>query len=98
MGQDVFTVPVINCAYFVFDWDRFTSDNPYSFNELIKEIRQDKFDFVEQVDLGYKFKKRDLDWWMEQGPKLASRLLHPPETSRAKNSAITSWIILRALE
>jgi hypothetical protein len=91
MGQDVFTVPVINCAYFVFDWDRFTSDNPYSFNELIKEIRQDKFDFVEQVDLGYKFKKRDLDWWMEQGPEARKQIA--PSTRDIKGKEFCDNIV-----
>ncbi len=68
MGQDVFTIPVINCAYYVFDWDRFTSDNPYTFDELINSIKQDKFKFKEQIeDLGCRFNKRDLDWWMSQG-------------------------------
>ncbi len=65
IGQDVFCIPVVNCAYFVFDWARFTSDKPYTFGELIKSIRQDKFKLKEQMtDEGCRYKKRDLDWWM----------------------------------
>lgn len=75
MGQDVFTIPVINCAYVVFDWDRFTSDKPYTFNELIHSIRQDKFNFKEQIEAGSKFKKRDLDWWMSQGEEAKKQIM-----------------------
>jgi hypothetical protein len=52
MGQDVFKVPVINCSYFIFDWDRFTSDEPYTFNELIKSIKFDKMQVEPQVKMG----------------------------------------------
>ncbi len=78
MGQDVFRVPVVNCSYFVFDWDRFTSKNPYTFNELIQVIRHDKMELEPQVKAGYKFAKRDLDWWMEQGPEARKQIKPSP--------------------
>lgn len=66
IGQDVFTAPVVNCAYYVFDWSRFLSDNPYTFNELIHSIRQDKFDVKKQMtEDGCVYKKADLDFWLE---------------------------------
>lgn len=69
IGQDVFQVPVVNCSYFVFDWDRFTSDNPYTFAELVSDIQFAKFDIKKQIDQdGCVFKKRDLQWWKDQGP------------------------------
>jgi hypothetical protein len=52
IGQDVFKAPVVNCAYYLFDWERLTSDNPYTFQELIAEIRQDKFKIREQIEDG----------------------------------------------
>lgn len=78
LGQDVFKVPVVNCSYFIFDWDRFTSDNPYTFNELIKSIRFDKMNVEDQVKRGYSFQKRDLDWWLEQGAE-ARKQIKPSE-------------------
>jgi hypothetical protein len=64
IGQDIFTIPVVNCAYFIFDWDRFVSDNPYTFEELIKDIQFAKFNIYKQVkEDGYSFKKEDLKWW-----------------------------------
>lgn len=74
LGQDVFTVPVVNCAYYIFDWDRFISNNPYTFNELVQDIRLDKFNVEEQVKEGYKFSKRDLEWWAEQGDEAKKQI------------------------
>jgi hypothetical protein len=74
LGQDVFTVPVINCSYFIFDWDRFTSDTPYTFQELISVIRQDKFCLEPQVESGYSFSKRDIDWWFSQGEEAKTQI------------------------
>ena len=42
LGQDVFEIPVLDCSYMIFDWDRFTSDNPYTLNELVSLAQKDK--------------------------------------------------------
>lgn len=68
IGQDVFTAPIVNCAYYIFDWERFIS-NPYTFEELIDKIQFVKFNVYEQVKAGYSFKKEDLDWWNEHENK-----------------------------
>lgn len=74
IGQDIFSAPVVNCSYFVFDWDRFTSDNPYTFNELVQSIKLAKFDLKWQAEHGYTFKAEDLDWWKEQGAEALKQL------------------------
>lgn len=74
IGQDVFTAPVVNCAYFIFDWSRFTSDEPYTFNELIKHVRVDKFDIKSQMNRdGCSFKKSDLEFW-NQNPEAKKQI------------------------
>jgi hypothetical protein len=79
IGQDVFQVPIVNCSYYIFDWDRFTSNNPYTFNELIKEIKFAKFNVQQQVEEdGCVFHKQDLQWWMDQGPE-ARKQIKPSE-------------------
>lgn len=77
IGQDVFTAPVINCAYYVFDWTRFTSDNPYTFNELVTgEIKQDKFKLERQVkEDGYRYNKDDLQFWLDQGDEARKQIM-----------------------
>lgn len=74
IGQDVFTCPVVNCAYYIFDWDRFT-ENPYSFEELIESIKLTKFDLKAQAQQGIKPKKSDMDWWLQLPRDVFSQLL-----------------------
>lgn len=63
MGQDIRTCPVVNCAFYAFDYDRFTTD-PYSFDELIKNIQQVKFDVEYQVDkYNYKIEEKAIQFW-----------------------------------
>lgn len=67
IGQDAQRVPVIDCSYFVFDWERFTK-KPYEMEELIENIRKDKLDIKHQVtELGYAYTKEDIDFWTNQG-------------------------------
>jgi hypothetical protein len=75
IGNYVMDCPLINCAYFVFDWERFTSDNPYTFEELIEHIRLDKFDLKDQKRYGYVPKKENVNWWMQQCKEARSQLI-----------------------
>ena len=62
-GQNVFTCPVINCAMYIFDWDRFTT-NPYTFEELVRDIRLLKLDVTSQVkEHGCVIEKSSIDFW-----------------------------------
>lgn len=80
IGQDVFHVPVVNCSYYIFDWSRFTSDNPYTFEELINEIKFAKFDIEEQIkSKTAKFQMSDLEWWNEQGEEAKKQLKPSPD-------------------
>ena len=66
-GQNTQTCAVIDCSYVVFDWDRFTSDDPYTFEELLTLVKRDKFNVRDQVErLDYKVEKSSFEWWMEQ--------------------------------
>lgn len=77
MGQDVFQIPILDCSYMVFDWDRFTTDKPYSLVELVENAKRDKVNVKEQCEVyGAKFTKRDLEWWMSQGNE-AKKVLNP---------------------
>jgi hypothetical protein len=94
IGNFVFDCPVINCAYFVFDWERFTSDNPYTFEELIESIKMDKFDLEDQKKYGYKPKQENIDWWMGQS-KEARKQLFPSDkdiTQKQFVSNITNYL------
>jgi len=77
MGQDVFQIPILDCSYMVFDWDRFITDKPYSLIELVENAKHDKVDVKEQCAVHHaKFTKRDLEWWESQGDE-AKKVLKP---------------------
>lgn len=79
-GQDMQKCALIDCSYIVFNWDRFTSNDPYTFEELVNFVQRDKFDVQDQVErLGYKVEKSSLQWWMEQDGR--ARSLIKPSTS-----------------
>jgi len=74
LGQDVFQIPILDCSYVVFDWDRFKS-NPYSLEELIDLMHKDKLDMISQVkDHGAKYTTRDLNWWLSQSTEAKATL------------------------
>lgn len=77
LGQDVFEIPMLDCSYVVFDWDRFTSEHPYTLEELVSIARRDKLEMTHQVrEHGAKYVQRDLDWWLSQGDS-AKKVLKP---------------------
>lgn len=77
LGQDVFQIPMLDCSYMTFDWDRFTTDNPYTLEELVSLAQKDKLEMASQVkEFGAKYKQRDVDWWMSQSED-AKKVLKP---------------------
>lgn len=75
MGQDVLEVPMLDVAYTRFKRARFTSSNPYTFQELVENMPSMKADVKDQVDrFGCKFTKRDVDWWASQGAEQRKKI------------------------
>ncbi|GEM_PF-926211 len=80
IGQNSRLVPAIDCSYTTFEWDRFTSNNPYSLRELVEHAQQAKFDIKDQmVNHGCKYNDRDLQWWLDQPPELRRNMKPNPE-------------------
>ena len=66
IGQNSRLVPAIDCSYTTFEWDRFTSNNPYSLRQLVEHAQQAKFDIKDQmVNHGCKYKDRNVPIGME---------------------------------
>jgi hypothetical protein len=92
MGQDIFHIPILDCSYMTFDWNRFTSGNPYSLLELVESAQYEKLNVKDQcTTYGAKFTKRDLDWWESHGD-LAKRVLTPSEKDVSVITFIDNFI------
>ena len=92
LGQDVFEIPMLDCSYVVFDWDRFTSDNPYTLEELVDLARKDKLEMAHQVrEHGAKYTQRDLDWWLSQSDD-AKKVLKPSSVDIRVEDFINNFI------
>jgi len=80
LGQDQRNSVVLSMAALPFTEDRFTSDNPYTYEELLCSTKYLKFDAQEQVTV-YKRKIDNvtLQWWTKQ-PAEARKSLAPSES------------------
>ena len=80
LGQNVLTCPALSFAVLKFNEERFLSDSPYTYKELIDSCVYIKLDVMEQVQKhGRKIESDTLDWWKQQNEE-AQRVLKPEET------------------
>jgi hypothetical protein len=80
LGQNVLTCPALSFAVLKFNEDRFLSDSPYTYKELIDSCDYIKLDVMEQVrNYGRKPESEAIDWWKQQNEE-AQRVLKPEET------------------
>lgn len=75
MGQSVIRAAAVNLAYTVFDWDRFASDDPYTYDELLEGVQFVKFDVAKQVKDGYVIEKSSIDeFWSKMPPEVKKQI------------------------
>ena len=74
-GQDVLSVPIINCAFMRFDTDRFVSDDPYTYDELLDTAQVLKLSVEKQVRDGYVIEPSSLDFWSKVDPAAKKQLV-----------------------
>lgn len=75
MGQNTMKCAVLDCASFVFDRNRFTSDNPYTFKEIVENANYIKLDVAAQVKkYGFKVESGAVEWWSKQGAAARKRI------------------------
>jgi len=77
------TSAVLCLAALRFNEDRYLSDEPYTYKELLDCARFIKFSVREQAELyGRGIEKSTIDWWKEQ-PREAQELIKESETDRS---------------
>tara|TARA_R110000796_G_scaffold65445_4_gene151137 strand:+ start:2562 stop:3167 length:606 start_codon:yes stop_codon:yes gene_type:complete len=70
LSTDLDTAPVVSVAAMTLDEDRFLSDNPFSFLELVSMAKIMKFNVTEQVQkYGRVIDPNTLAWWKSLGPE-----------------------------
>lgn len=75
MGQNESTCAVIDCAALFFEWRRFTSDTPYSFEELLTMTHRYKLDVKKQVtDHKFVIEEETLKFWQSTEPSTRARI------------------------
>lgn len=76
LDQNEASCAVLDCSVFIFKWDRFTSDNPYSFKEIIQNTVKFKLNAKDQVE---RFKMtvdpKTVEFWQSQPPEVRKQIL-----------------------
>lgn len=78
LGQSVIKCPILNCSFFVFDVDRFLSNSPYSYDEVLEGTLRLKLSVEDQVKNGYKIEPSTLTFWDSVSPEAKKQLTPKP--------------------
>lgn len=74
IGQNTMKCPAVDAAWVTFYWDRFLNE-PYSFEELVQQVRTIKFSVKDQLNnYDCSFSKDDLKWWDKQSVEARKKL------------------------
>lgn len=75
MGQNESNCAVVDCAALFFEWSRFVSDTPYTFDELLSKTRRFKLNVKEQVvDHQYVVEPETVKFWQSTDPDTRARI------------------------
>lgn len=82
------TSAVVCLAGLRFNEDRYLSDNPYTYREILDSAEFIKFSVKEQVEAyGRGIDKSTIDWWKSQ-PKQARELLDPSDADQSLSEIV----------
>ena len=74
MGQNVHDCAVIDMSAMVFQWDKFTSNDPYNLGDVFK-VKKFKLDVSEQVkNYNWVVDKGTLDFWSQQDSEVRKNI------------------------
>jgi hypothetical protein len=76
LSTDRYNCVVVSLAALKFSEDNFTSENGYSFDELVESAKLIKFNVQDQVKNHNRvIDKKTLEWWNEQGTEAKKQLI-----------------------
>ena len=74
MGQDAQKCAVIDLSAMVFNWDKFTSDDPYNLSDVFK-VKKFKLNVAEQVkNYNWEIDPSTLDFWSQQDTEVRKNI------------------------
>jgi hypothetical protein len=83
LSSDPVRAAAIDMALLCYDEDRLSSDNPYTFEELLSGVKYIKFDIKEQIEVySRKIDTDTIMWWRRQS-KEAQAVLEPSDQDRS---------------
>lgn len=92
LGQKPSSAVILSCAAVCVDETRFSSDNPYEFQELLGMVKEIKLDAKEQIEnYGRKVCKETLGWWAKQS-KEARAVMEPNAELDQPLEALIPWM------
>ena len=63
------------CWFLFFEWSRFISDKPYTFEELVSSVKRFKLDVKHQVEeYGFAIEQDTLNFWQSTAPETRARI------------------------
>jgi len=79
MGTEPTNCAVVDVSAMIFDWDRFTSDNPYTTKDIVETVRF-KLSVQDQVkNYDYLVEQSVLEFWGEQSKEVRARIKPRPD-------------------
>jgi hypothetical protein len=74
MGKKATKCAVVDCSVMIFEWERFSSNNPYTIKDIVNTKRF-KLSVADQVkNCGWEIEKDTLKFWEEQKPEVRARV------------------------
>lgn len=74
-GQNESSCAVIDCSALFFEWPRFISNDPYTFEELVSSVNHFKLDVKHQVEeYGFAIEPDTLNFWQTTSPETRARI------------------------
>jgi hypothetical protein len=85
LGQTFETSPVLSLGFLEFNSDKFVSEEPYEYEELLSMCGYIKFDIAEQINHFNKIVEADtIKWWKSQGDSAKKVLKQSPSDKSIK--------------
>lgn len=80
LGTNIFSCPIVNFSIFKFEPEKFKSSEPYSYEEILDNVKVLKLNVKEQVKkYGFIIEKASLNFWKRQPSEVREQIEPSPK-------------------